>query len=83
MAELKSARGKVKSFNVEKGFGFFTVEETGDVFVHKTVLRSCGIHQPLERGQEFVFDVYLEPNKGLRARNVSRAPNGAAHEEKT
>lgn len=43
--------GTVKWFKPDKGFGFVTADDTGqDVFVHKSVLRRCGLSQ-LEAGQ--------------------------------
>lgn len=43
--------GTVKWFKPDKGFGFVTADDANkDVFVHKSVLRRCGLAQ-LESGQ--------------------------------
>ncbi len=43
--------GAVKWFAAEKGFGFIAADDGGkDVFIHKSVLRRCGV-QVLEEGQ--------------------------------
>lgn len=39
-----SAAGAVKWFAPEKGFGFITADDGGkDIFIHKSVLRRCGL----------------------------------------
>jgi len=43
--------GNVKWFKTDKGFGFVTADDGGkDVFVHKSMLRRCGLMQ-LRPGQ--------------------------------
>lgn len=43
--------GAVKWFAAEKGFGFIAADDGGkDVFIHKSVLRRCGL-QSLDEGQ--------------------------------
>lgn len=59
--------GRVKFYNVSKGFGFINDLETGeDVFVHAT-----GINEDtrINEGDEVTFDV-IEGKKGLNAINV-------------
>lgn len=65
------ARGKVKWFSNDKGYGFITQEDEGgeeDVFVHYTAIQSDG-YRSLTEGQEVEFDV-VEGDKGKQASNV-------------
>lgn len=60
--------GKVKWFNVEKGYGFIEQEDGNDVFVHFTAIQGDGF-RTLEEGQEVEFDV-VEGERGAQAANV-------------
>lgn len=60
--------GKVKWFNVEKGYGFIEREDGGDVFVHFSAIQGEGF-KTLEEGQAVEFDV-VEGNRGEQAANV-------------
>jgi len=63
------AMGKVKWFNVAKGFGFIAPESGGkDVFVHFTAIQAEGYKQ-LEEGQKVEFEV-VTGKKGPQAANV-------------
>ena len=62
------ATGKVKWFNNEKGFGFITMEDGTDVFVHYTSIQSEGF-KTLEDNQEVTFDI-KESERGPQAANV-------------
>ena len=63
--------GTVKSFNVEKGFGYITPEAGGqDVYVHFTAIMSEGYRQ-LSVDQLVTFDV-VRGAQGLTADNVLR-----------
>lgn len=64
------ARGKVKWFNNQKGFGFIEQESGKDVFVHHTAIKADG-YRSLEEGQEVEFEVEKGP-KGDQAVNVTR-----------
>jgi CspA family cold shock protein len=68
---ISMARGTVKFFNAEKGFGFITPDSGGaDIFLHISALQSSGI-QALRDGQKVSFD--LEPDKrgkGPKAVNI-------------
>jgi CspA family cold shock protein len=65
------ARGTVKFFNSDKGFGFITPENGGsDIFVHISALQASGIGH-LTDGQKVSFDT--EPDrrgKGPKAINI-------------
>jgi len=62
------ARGKVKWFNEQKGFGFIEQEGGPDVFVHYSSIKSEGF-KTLAEGQAVEFDVTQGP-KGPKAENV-------------
>jgi cold shock protein len=65
------AKGKVKWFNNQKGYGFITPEEGKDVFVHYSALQGEG-YKSLEEGQEVEFEIEQGP-KGEQAKNVTKA----------
>ncbi len=62
------AKGKVKWFSNQKGYGFITPEEGADVFVHHTAIQGEG-YKTLEEGQAVEFDIVNGP-KGEQATNV-------------
>jgi len=62
------AKGKVKWFSNQKGYGFITPEEGADVFVHHTAIQGDG-YKTLEEGQEVEFEITSGP-KGDQAQNV-------------
>ncbi len=64
------ARGKVKWFSNQKGYGFITPESGKDVFVHYSAIQGDG-YKSLEEGQDVEFDVENGP-KGEQATKVSR-----------
>jgi len=66
------AEGKVKWFNDQKGWGFITTEEYGDIFVHHSSIQMDGF-RTLEQDQTVFFDV-VETPKGLQATNVTSNP---------
>jgi CspA family cold shock protein len=62
-------RGKVKWFNMKKGFGFITPEDgTGDVFVHYTAIDGSG-YRSLNDGQAVEFESQ-HGDKGEQATKV-------------
>jgi CspA family cold shock protein len=65
------AKGKVKWFNNQKGYGFITTDAGADVFVHYSAITGDG-YKSLEEGQEVEFDVEKGP-KGDQATRVRKA----------
>ncbi len=66
------ARGTVKWFNAEKGFGFITVDGGGqDAFVHYSAIDMPG-YKSLEEGQAVTFEVGTG-QKGPQAESVRPA----------
>jgi CspA family cold shock protein len=62
------AKGIVKWFNNQKGYGFITPESGSDVFVHHSVIQGEG-YKSLDEGQKVEFDIQQGP-KGAQAVNV-------------
>jgi cold shock protein len=63
------ARGKVKWFNAEKGFGFIAQDGGGpDVFVHYSEVAGSGF-KSLDEGQQVEFEIG-QGQKGPQAQNV-------------
>ncbi len=74
--------GKVKWYDADKGFGFLTRDEGGDVFVHQSALPS-GVPS-LRSGQRVEFGV-VEGRRGEQALSVhvpERPPSVAAGHRK-
>lgn len=64
------ARGTVKWFNDDKGFGFITVDGGGaDVFVHFSAIQTAGFRS-LAEDQRVEFDIAQGP-KGPQAEHVT------------
>ena len=64
------ARGKVKWFSNQKGYGFITPEDGKDVFVHFSAIQGDG-YKSLEEGQEVEFEIE-KGAKGEQATKVTR-----------
>ncbi len=64
------ARGKVKWFSDQKGYGFITTETGADVFVHYSEIQGDG-YKTLEEGQEVEFEIQMG-QKGEQATNVTK-----------
>lgn len=65
------AKGIVKWFNDQKGFGFITPENGKDIFVHHSSIQADG-YKSLAEGQAVEFDIAQGP-KGEQAQNVTKA----------
>jgi len=61
-------KGKVKWFSNQKGYGFITLENGEDVFVHYSAIKGDG-YKTLNEGQEVQLEVTQGP-KGKQATNV-------------
>jgi len=65
------AKGKVKWFNDQKGYGFITPDDGGkDLFVHHQDVKGEGF-KTLAEGQDVEFEV-TESDKGPKATNVTK-----------
>lgn len=63
-------RGKVKSFNNEKGYGFIAVNNGKDVFFHYSQLVMEG-YKTIENDTAVEFDL-VETERGLQAHNIRK-----------
>ena len=63
-------KGTVKWFNAEKGYGFISRAEGGDVFVHFNAIQGDGF-KTLEDGEAVEFEV-VQGTKGPAAEAVTR-----------
>jgi cold shock protein len=68
--------GVVKWFSPKKGYGFLTMDDGQEVFVHYTAIDGNGFRS-LEQGEQVQFDVAQGP-KGLQAAKVTRSGAQAA-----
>jgi cold shock protein len=70
---MSMAKGTVKFYNGQKGFGFIQPDDGGkDVFVHATALERAGIRNLME-GQTVFFDVEEDRRTGKVAAANLRA----------
>ena len=64
------AKGTVKWFNDQKGYGFIAVEGGKDVFVHHSAMLGDGF-KTLREGEAVEFEITRGP-KGEQATNVKK-----------
>ncbi len=64
------AKGTVKWFNNQKGYGFISSDTGKDVFVHYSAVQTDG-YKTLNEGDPVEFDIVQGP-KGPQAENVRR-----------
>lgn len=65
------ARGTVKWFSEDKGYGFITPDDgSEDLFVHYSGIRGSG-YRSLDGGERVSYEP-TQGRKGLQAENVSR-----------
>ncbi|MDI6779338.1 MAG: cold shock domain-containing protein [Bacteroidota bacterium] len=63
------SRGKVKWFDVKKGYGFIEWEKGKDVFIHYTEIQTNSEFKKVNEGDIVEFEL-IEGNKGLQAKKV-------------
>jgi CspA family cold shock protein len=69
--EVTQMKGTVKWFDAKKGYGFITMEDGNDIFVHYSAIQMDG-YKNLKENQPVVFDI-SEGSKGKQASNVKLA----------
>merc|ERR1719456_2006564 len=68
--ESKAIEGKVKWFDVKKGFGFISVDGQDDVYVHHSDIHAEGF-KALSDDQEVLLEIVTEEDGKCRAKNVT------------
>lgn len=61
--------GKIKFFDVQKGFGFITGDDGNDTFVHHSGITKGRHYTGLEQGDEVTYDI-TDGQKGPQAAEV-------------
>jgi cold shock protein len=64
------ARGTVKWFNDQKGYGFISTEGRDDVFVHHSAIEGTGF-RTLHEGERVEFEI-KSSERGSEASHVTR-----------
>ncbi len=64
------AKGKVKWFNSQKGYGFIEMENGKDIFVHHSEIQASGF-RTLDEGQAVEFEIQ-QSQKGEHATKVTK-----------
>jgi cold shock CspA family protein len=69
--------GKVKFFDVTKGFGFITPTAGGeDIFVHQSAVYAEGFRS-LAEGEDVEFEIVFDEKKGKKFASNVTGPNGS------
>ena len=66
--KIGAARGKVKWFSNQKGYGFISMDDGKDIFVHHSAIQAEG-YKTLQQGQAVAFEITQGP-RGEQATNV-------------
>ena len=73
-------KGTVKWFNNARGYGFITMKDGTDVFVHWTGIINMDGFKHLEEGQTVEFEI-VDGEKGKQAINVTVIANDGVNAE--
>lgn len=68
--------GTVKWFSNPKGYGFISLPDGRDVFVHYTAIEGTGF-RALDEGETVELEV-VDSDRGLKAEGVTRAEQAAS-----
>ncbi|MCP5050566.1 MAG: cold shock domain-containing protein [bacterium] len=64
------AKGRVKWFNAQKGYGFIEMDNGKDIFLHYNAIQGQGF-KSVDEGDAVEFDIQ-QGDKGEKAENVVR-----------
>jgi CspA family cold shock protein len=68
---MASHTGVVKWFDNERGFGFISINEGDDVFLHHSQVKEKGHNKDIHEGESVSFDI-VQSQKGASAVNVQK-----------
>lgn len=68
---MASHTGIVKWFDSERGYGFISVNQGEDVFVHLSQVKETGANKDIREGEHVSFDI-VQGQKGPSAANVQK-----------
>ncbi|MEN8143701.1 MAG: cold shock domain-containing protein [Gemmatimonadota bacterium] len=67
---MNRVKGKVKWFSVPKGYGFITLDDGREAFVHYTAIEGSGFRELLE-GEDVELNL-VDSELGLKAADLTR-----------
>ena len=76
MSQYERAKGKVKFYNQNSGYGFLSRDGGSDVFFHVRELQRSGIGDDLKTGDVLEFDVVPVEGKGPKATEIRLLASG-------